>query len=103
MIPSNKRKIHGRWTKKTLYGLKKGPITYYERLDMYLEKLGFAKGTTDSNLYLKKSKNGLLIIIVFVDDIIFGGNDEDSDKFSEEMKSEFEMSMIGEMKFFLGF
>ena len=31
----------------------------------------------------------------------FGGNDEANKKFSEDMKNEFEMSMIGEMKFFL--
>ena len=55
----------------------------------------------DRNLYLKEIEKALLIIVIFFDDIIFGGNDEASDKFSEEMKNEFEMSMIGEMKFFL--
>ena len=44
----------------------------------------------------------MLIIVIFVDDIIFGRNDEESDNFFEEMKNEFEMSMIGEMTFFLG-
>ena len=88
--------------KKALYGLKKAPRTWYVRLEKYLEKLGFAKGTTNSNLYLKVIENGLFIIIVFVNDIIFGGNDEASDKFSKDMKNELEMSMIGEMKFFLG-
>ena len=34
--------------------------------------------------------------------IIFGGNDKASNKFLEDMKNEFEMSMIGEMNFFLG-
>ena len=34
--------------------------------------------------------------------LIFGGDDEASNKFLEYMKNEFEMSMIGEMKFFLG-
>ena len=86
--------------KKALYGLKQAPRTWYARLDKYLAKLGFSKETTDSNLYFKK--NGLLIIIVFVDDIIFGGNDEANNKFLEDMKNEFEMSMIGEMNFFLG-
>ena len=41
----------------------------------------------DSNLYLKVIENGLLIVILFVDDIIFGGNDEASDKFIEDMKN----------------
>lgn len=50
----------------------------------------------------KETKNGLLIIVIFVHDIISGGNDKASDKFVEKMKNEFEMSMIGEMQFFLG-
>ena len=43
-----------------------------------------------------------MIIVIFVEDIIFGGNDKESDKFVDEIKKEFEMSMIGEMKFLLG-
>ena len=39
--------------KKALYGLKQAPRMWYARLDKYLEKLGFAKGIVDSNLYLK--------------------------------------------------
>lgn len=88
--------------KKALYGLKQELRIWYARLDKYLAKLGFAKGTADSNLYLKEIEDGLLVIVMFVDDIIFGGNEEASDKFADDMKSEFEMSMIGEMKYFLG-
>lgn len=60
--------------KKALYGLKQAPRTWYARLEKYLAKLGFAKGTSDSNLYLREIENGLLIIVLFFDDIIFGGN-----------------------------
>ena len=56
---------------------------------------------TNSNLHLKEVKNSLSIIVIFFDEIIFGDNDEASDNFVEEMKNEFEMSMIGEMKVFL--
>ena len=66
-----------------------------------MTKLGFVKGTTNSKLYLREIENGLLIIVICIDDIIFGGNDEARDKFYKEMKNNFEMSMIGEMKFFL--
>ena len=88
--------------KKALYGLKQAPRIQYARLEKYLAKIRFSKGIEDSNLYLKVIENGLLIIIVFVDDIIFGENDEASNKFSKEVKNEFEMSMIGEVKFFPG-
>ena len=56
----------------------------------------------NSNLYWKEPDDGLMTLVIFFDDIIFGGNDDESDKFVEEMKKEFEMSMIGEMKYFLG-
>ena len=88
--------------KKALYGLKQVPRTWYARLDKYLVNLEFSKGTIDRNFYLKEFENELLIIVIFLDDIIFGGIDEASDKFSDEMNNKFEMSMIGEMKYFLG-
>lgn len=40
--------------------------------------------------------------MVYVDDIIFGGNDSSCKEFAKEMQKEFEMSMIGELSFFLG-
>ena len=48
--------------------------------------MGFSKGIADNNLYLKKIKNDLLIVEVFVDDIIFGGDDETSEAFFVEIK-----------------
>jgi hypothetical protein len=44
-----------------------------------------------------------LIIEVYVDDIIFGSDDDRmSQKFSKDMQNEFEMSLLGELSFFLG-
>ena len=58
--------------KKSLYKLKKENRTYYAMLDKQLAKLGFAKGIVDGNLYLKEIENVLLIIVIFLNDIIFG-------------------------------
>ena len=45
----------------------------------------------------------MIIVIVYVDDIIFGSNVQIlSVKFASEMKKEFEMSMLGELTFLLG-
>jgi hypothetical protein len=45
----------------------------------------------------------MLIIVVYVDDIIFGINvDQMTQDFVEEMQREIEMSMLGELSFFLG-
>ena len=42
-------------------------------------------------------------MVVYVDDIIFGSNEESmSQKFASAMQQEFEMSLLGELTFFLG-
>ena len=61
------------------------------------------KGSVDNNLYIKVSKGNILLIEVYVDDIIFGSDDDRlSQKFAKDMHNEFEMSLLGELSFFLG-
>jgi hypothetical protein len=89
--------------KTTLYGLKQAPRTWYYRLNIFLQNKGFKKGIVDNNLYIKSEGDNLLIVLVYVDDIIFGCTNESSVQwFSKSMKIEFEMSMIGELSYFLG-
>jgi hypothetical protein len=89
--------------KKFLYGLKQAPCAWYHRLDTYLQDKGFKRGTIDNNLYIKIEGNDMLIVLVYVDDIIFGSNNASLVKwFASAMQSKFEMYMIGELSFFLG-
>jgi hypothetical protein len=89
--------------KKALYGLKQAPRSWYHKLDTYLKDKGFMRGTVDNNLYIKIEGNDLLIVLVYVDDIIFKCNkDQLVQWFSSAMESNFEMSMICELSFFLG-
>jgi transposase InsO family protein len=89
--------------KKALYGLKQAPRAWYSRLDKYLQQAGFRKGSADNNLYIKVSQGNILLIEVYVDDIIFGSDDDRlSQKFAKDMQNEFEMSLLGELSFFLG-
>jgi hypothetical protein len=62
--------------KKSLYGLKQAPHASYYRLDKYLQDKGFKRGTIESNLYIKTKGNDFLIVLVYVDDIIFGRNND---------------------------
>jgi hypothetical protein len=88
--------------KKALYGLKQAPRAWYSRLDKYLQQAGFRKGSADNNFYIKVSQGNILLIEVYVDDIIFGSDDDRlSQKFAKDMQSEFEMSLLGELSFFL--
>ena len=48
------------------------------------------------------TEKGIMIFEIFVDDIIFGRQDALCKDFANQMKQEFEMSMFGEIKFFVG-
>ncbi|KAJ9545044.1 hypothetical protein OSB04_024751 [Centaurea solstitialis] len=88
---------------KALYGLKQAPRAWYETLTNHLLSKGFKRGTIDTTLSLKKEGDDLLLVQIYVDDIIFGStNPELCTKFSKIMETEFEMSMMGELNFFLG-
>ncbi|GLJ33879.1 hypothetical protein SUGI_0681470 [Cryptomeria japonica] len=87
---------------KALCGLKQTPRAWFERLHAHLIKIGFQCTSEDSNIYLKNDTDKVLIDEVFVDDIIFGGDDDLCMVFTEDMKKEFKMSLIGEIKFFIG-
>jgi hypothetical protein len=89
--------------KKDLYGLKQAPREWHLSLDIYLQQQGFMKGNAGNNIYIKMDQDNILIIEVYVDDIIFGSdNDMTSQKFANDMHHEFEMSLLGELTLFLG-
>ena len=89
--------------KKALYGLKQAPRAWYDRLSSFLITNGFMRGKVDTTLFRKDLAKDFIIVQIYVDDIIFGATNELLCKdFSNLMQSEFEMSMMGELKFFLG-
>lgn len=90
--------------KKALYGLKQAPRAWYSRIETYFAKEGFKKCFCEHTLFIKSGDKGkLLIVSLYVDDLIFTGNDEDMFKnFKESMKKEFDMSDLGRMKYFFG-
>ncbi|GJZ75101.1 retrovirus-related pol polyprotein from transposon TNT 1-94 [Tanacetum coccineum] len=88
---------------KALYGLKQAPRAWCMILSKFLVDSGFQKGSIDTTLFIKKKGKHIMLIQIYVDDIIFGStNPKYCTKFSELMVKRFEMSMMGEMKFFLG-
>ncbi|GJT94728.1 retrovirus-related pol polyprotein from transposon TNT 1-94 [Tanacetum coccineum] len=89
--------------KKALYGLKQAPKAWYDRLKAFLIKHEYKIGMVDNTLFTKKKSSNLIIVQIYVDDIIFGSTCQDMcDEFAKIMHDEFEMSMMGELNFFLG-
>ena len=61
-------------------------------------------GKVDITLFTKKIGKDLFVLQIYVDDIIFGSINQDfCEEFGKMMANEFEMSMIGELSYFLGF
>jgi hypothetical protein len=85
---------------KALYGLKQAPRAWYECLRDVLITNDFKVGKVDPTLFTKTIANDLFVCQIYVDDIIFGSTCEE---FSRIMIQKFELSMMGELKYFLGF
>jgi len=86
--------------KKALYGLKQALRAWYKHLSKFLLEKDFSRGKVYTTLFIKRKLNDILLVQIYVDDIIFGStNDSLCKEFSQDMQSEFEMSMLN---FFLG-
>jgi hypothetical protein len=60
-------------------------------------------GSVDNTLFTLNHGTDFLFVQIYVDDIIFGGSSHTLvSRFQEMMESEFQMSMMGELTFFLG-
>ncbi|GJW20966.1 retrovirus-related pol polyprotein from transposon TNT 1-94 [Tanacetum coccineum] len=89
--------------KKALYGHKQAPKAWYDRLKAFLIKHEYKIGMVGNTLFTKKKSSNLIIVQIYVDDIICGSTCQDMcDEFAKIMHDEFEMSMMGELNFFLG-
>ena len=54
-------------------------------------------------MFIRKDKCDIIIAQIYVDDIVFGSTTMTTlDVFVNQMKNKFEMSMVGELTYFLG-
>jgi hypothetical protein len=70
---------------------------------MFLLEHGYVMGSVDKTLFTLNHDTDFLLVQIYVDDIIFGvSSDTLVSRYQEMMESEFQMSMMGELTFFLG-
>jgi len=69
--------------KKALYGLKQAPRTWNTRIDTYFKEREFKQCPYEHALYAKKSGGNMIFVSLYVDDLIFIGN---NDEMIEEFK-----------------
>ena len=64
--------------------------------------LVFTKSKEDSNLYYKVENDGLMILLLYVDDLFLTGEDKFIIECKKKLAAEFEMKDLGMMHYFLG-
>ena len=84
------------------YGLKWEPWTWHNRIDSFLNSLGFTKSKADSNIYYKVEKGNLVILLLYVDDLFVTGMDGLIVDTKGKLDVEFEMKYLGMMHYLLG-
>lgn len=88
---------------KALYGLKQSPRAWHDKIAEYLITIGFHMADEDHSLYVQKSDKGILIITIYVDDLIVGGDSLDEiEHVKGLLKKQFDMKDLGDLRYFLG-
>ncbi|XP_019090182.1 PREDICTED: uncharacterized protein LOC109128410 [Camelina sativa] len=89
--------------KKSLYGLKQAPRCWFAKLTTALKGYGFVQSKTDYSLFVLKRGELRLYMIVYVDDLLIGGNDSAAiQRFKGYLGQCFRMKDLGPLKYFLG-
>ena len=89
--------------RKSLYGLKQSAKLWNDTIHNFLLKLGFTQTNADLCLYMKQSSEGIIFLIIWVDDIIILSNNVKMvDSFKEQISKEYKVKDLGKLKYFLG-
>ena len=60
--------------KKALYGLKQASLAWNKEANESLKSLGFKCLISDAGIYVVKQEGTIIVVILYVDDVIFMGN-----------------------------
>jgi hypothetical protein len=83
--------------------LKQAPRAWSDKIGQYLVTNGFQTSNVDFSLYVKKTDHGIVVIIIYVDDLtIIKDNDANIFDLKKLLKQKFEMKDLGELRYFLG-
>ncbi|KAG7559395.1 Zinc finger CCHC-type [Arabidopsis thaliana x Arabidopsis arenosa] len=89
--------------RKAIYGLKQSPRAWYHKLSRTLKDHGFKKSESDHTLFTLRSSQGIVVVLIYVDDLIISGDNKEGIISTKAfLKSTFDIKDLGELKYFLG-
>uniref|UniRef100_A0A1J3DVK1 Retrovirus-related Pol polyprotein from transposon TNT 1-94 n=2 Tax=Noccaea caerulescens TaxID=107243 RepID=A0A1J3DVK1_NOCCA len=89
--------------RKAIYGLKQSPRAWYQKLSSTLRDRGFRRSESDHTLFTLHNQEGIIVVLIYVDDIIISGNNKVGIQSTKDyLHSVFEIKDLGALKYFLG-
>jgi len=89
--------------KGSLYGLKQAPRVWFEKFSTTLLGCSFIQSSYDPSLFLQRTSKGIVILLVYVDDIIVPVSDQEAiTTIKQLMHTTFHMKNLGQLTYFLG-
>ena len=83
--------------------MKQAPRAWYEKLKSCLVKWGFNNSRADTSLFIKHDVKGLIVVLVYVDDILVTRHDYDLlEGFIGKLNKFFALKNLGLVAYFLG-
>ena len=105
-IPKGFEKKYGKtvvlWLRRTIYGLKQAVCMFWKLLLMAMMSMKCERSKADPFLYVKWTKNGLLLWLSWINDCLCVGNSIEVAKTRAKILNKFECDDIGEVKEYLG-
>ena len=89
--------------RKSIYGLKQSPRAWFDKFSSTVVSHGMTRSQADHSVFFKRTTSGIVILVVYVDDIVITGSDNDGIQvLIRHLCSSFLTKDLGKLRYFLG-
>jgi hypothetical protein len=89
--------------RRALYGLKQAPRAWFAKFSSTIAQIGFVSSLYDSALFIQRSDAGLILLLLYVNDMIITRDDiVGICNLQQFLSQQFEMKDLGSLSYFLG-
>lgn len=86
-----------------IYGMMQTPRVWFEKLKSTLIKLNYHPTKSDNSLFTKFQNNSMIYILIYVDDFIITGTNEDEiNKLIHQLDHQVSIKYLGNLNYFMG-
>jgi Reverse transcriptase (RNA-dependent DNA polymerase) len=90
---------------RAMYGTVQAPLAFFNELAKYLVSIGMIQSTADPCVWYRRTKDGQvspLVVVVYVDDLLYTGTADSRSWFKEQIKTRFNIVDLGKLSKHLG-